>query len=273
MSEDDAMRDKLNALLDAGLPEHRSVPFLDFEAENDGWSFRGLAAVYDQEADLGEFTEQFMRGAFRRPLASGDNTRLIYDHSPDYVPVLATLRAKTMEIKDDVKGLVVRADIAKHYIGEAARELIRRGDIKGMSPGMIVGRGNSELTMRSNGKPHRIIKNLNQLWEVSLTPSPIYPGTNAELRSLWALQRASLELPQQPLMGAYQQLESRAVEPVADTGEEEAVPPCDVCGATPCTCVVDDTEERDSGVSEAVAAEFAARGRRLQLMGLSLPKG
>src|SRR4051812_23177937 len=123
----------LSQLLDAGLPEFRSVPFLDFESTDDGWGFRGLAAVYGEPADIGDFTEEFARGAFRKPLANGDNTRLIYDHSPPHVPVLATLRARTMAIKDDVKGLDVSASIAQHYIGEAARELIKRGDIKGMS--------------------------------------------------------------------------------------------------------------------------------------------
>jgi phage head maturation protease len=71
----------LEQFLDAGLPEFRSVPFLDFEAKDDGWAFEGLAAVYGKEGDLGEFTEEFRHGAFRKPLSNGDNTRLIYEHA------------------------------------------------------------------------------------------------------------------------------------------------------------------------------------------------
>jgi HK97 family phage prohead protease len=280
----------LEQFLDAGLPEFRSVPFLDFEAKNDGWSFEGLAAVYDQQADLGEFTEEFRRGAFRKPLANGDNTRLVHEHSPAWVPVLATVRAKTMHLKDDVKGLAVKADIAQHYLGEAVRESIRRGDVTGMSPGMIVGRGNSELQM-GRAKPHRAIRALKHLPELSLTPDPVYAGTSAEIRSLWAFQMAeSLVESQHPLMGAYQQLEGRAAGLQVDTGDEEVkTETCEKCGDESCSCetVEDETltenearervglpaieSEQRSGVAVA-EAEAAARRRRLHMMGLTLPR-
>lgn len=260
----------LAAKLAAGVPEFRALPFLDFESENDGWSFRGIAAVYGEEADLGDFTEEFRHGAYRRTLASGLNTRLVYDHSPDHVPVLATTQGQTMQIKDDVKGLDVRGKIAQHYIGEAARELIKRGDIKGMSPGFVVGAGNAQLSMR-NGRPHRIINNVKRLFEVSLTPSPAYAGTTAEVRSLWAFKMAeSLDLRQQALTGAYPQLESRAEVQDAGTGDEEVKAATCECGSDPCECGA--VEQRDSGVSEPdIQAELAARRRRLQLMGLTLP--
>jgi HK97 family phage prohead protease len=260
--------DKLTAMLDAGLPEFRSVPFLDFESTDDGWGFRGLAGVYEESADIGDFTEEFARGAYRRVIASGENTRLAYDHSPPHVPVLATLRAKTMALKDDVRGLDVRASIAKHYIGEAARELIKRGDIRGMSPGMIVGRGNSDMTMRGE-KPHRVIRNLKHLPEVSITPDPAYAGTTAELRSMWAFQMAeSVGLSQHALVGAYPQLEGRATDLEADTGDEPVkVATCEKCGNEPCAC--EPVEEQRSG---ADADASAARKRRLQMMGLSLPR-
>lgn len=263
--------DKLTAMLEAGLPEFRSVAFLDFESTDDGWGFRGLAGVYEESADIGDFTEEFARGAYRRVIASGENTRLAYDHSPPHVPVLATLTAKTMQLKDDVRGLDVRASIAKHYIGEAARELIKRGDIRGMSPGMIVGRGNSEMTMR-DGKPHRVIRNLKHLPEVSITPDPAYAGTTAELRSLRAFQMAeSLGQSQHVLVGAYPQLESRATDPDAGTGDEQAkADPCVTCGSEPCAC--EPAEEQRTGAPEDYASAAAARQRRLQMMGLSLPR-
>lgn len=261
--------DQLAALLDAGLPEFRAMPFLDFEAEDDGWGFHGLASPYDQVADVGDFTEEFMRGTYRRVLAKNENTRLVYDHSPPHVPVLATRHGGTAEFKEDARGLAVRGKIAKHYVGEAARELIQRGDIKGMSPGFIVGKGNAEVQMRGS-KPHRKIQNLKHLLEVSITPDPAYAGTTAELRSLWAFQMAaSLGQPQQPLMGAYPQPESRAAEPEADTGEDTAVTEtCETCGNEPCACAPA-VEEQRSGVD---AEASAARKRRLQMMGLTLPK-
>lgn len=273
----DLTNDQLIALLDAGLPEYRSVPFIDFESKDDGWAFEGLAAVYDTPADIGAFTEEYARGAFRHPISNGDNTRLAYDHSPPHVPVLATVKAKTMQLKDDVKGLVVRASIAKHYVGEAARELIQRGDITGMSPGMIVGRGNSEVAYRGE-KPHRVIRALKHLPEVSITPDPAYAGTTAELRSLRAWEMAeSMGLQQHTLVGAYQQRESRAATPeVADTGADEAettTAVCEKCGETPCSCEPPaEVEQRDAGAAEDYESAAAARRRRLHMMGLSLPR-
>jgi HK97 family phage prohead protease len=255
------------------LPEYRSMAFIDFEVRDDGWGFEGLASPYDATADIGEFTEEFKRGAYRKPVAAGENTRLVYDHSPPHFPILASIKGGTMQIRDDVKGLVVRANIAKHYLGEAARELIQRGDIKGMSPGFIVGRGNSEVVMRGD-KPHRIIHNLKRLIEISLTPDPAYAATTAELRSLWAMHLAeSLGGVQHAFMGAYPQPESRATteegtqdtatpevpdaeEPTDDRGEPVEAPPV--------------VEEQPSGVDADTA--YAARTRRLQMLGLTLPR-
>jgi HK97 family phage prohead protease len=279
----------LEQFLEAGLPEFRSVPFIDFEAKDDGWAFEGLAAVYGQEGDLGEFTEEFRHGAFRKPLATGDNTRLIYEHAPPHLPVLATIKGNTLSLKDDVKGLAVRGQIAHHYLGEAVRELIKRGDIVGMSPGMIVGRGNSEVTRRSDGRLHRAIKALMHLPEVSLTSDPVYSGTTAEMRSMRAFRMAeSLEMSQHVLVGAYPQLEDRAATLEAGTGDEKVkAVACETCGEEPCACeaVKDETltedqarereglpaveSEQRSGVDSA-QTEAAARRRRLQMMGLTL---
>lgn len=271
--------DKLVALLDAGLTEYRSVPFVDFESKDDGWTFEGLAAVYDQESDVGPFTEEFRHGSFRKPLANGDNTRLIYEHAPPHLPVLGTIRGGTLTLKDDVRGLVTRGRIAQHYLGEAVRELIQRGDVKGMSPGMIVGRGNSQITARSDGRLHRTIMALKHLPEVSLTSDPVYAGTTAEMRSMWALAE-SLGDWQHALMGTYPQLESRAIvepgtnedkaDPAPETQErEERCEKCDavIDGEHECAPV----PEQRSGVDTA-EAEVAARRRRLHMMGLSLPR-
>lgn len=270
----------LEQFFNAGLPEYRTMPFLDFESTDDGWGFRGLGAAYGEVADIGDFTEEFASRAFQAPVARGDNTRLIYDHSPQHVPVLGTVRGRTVKLKDDARGLDVRASIAKHYMGEAARELIKRGDVKGMSPGMIVGRGNSEMTRTASGKPHRVIRTLKYLPEISITPDPAYAGTTAEMRSLWAFQMALLNQPQHILMGAYPQLENRAAPQDTDAETEPAA--CEACGQDPCVCqqepapaetvetVEEGHAEQRSGVTSA-EAEAAARSRRLQAMGLTLP--
>lgn len=178
-----------------------------------------------------------------------------------------------MQIKDDVKGIVVRASIAKHYLGEAARELVKRGDIKGMSPGFVVGRGNGEVVMRG-AKPHRIIHNLKSLIEISLTPDPAYAATTAELRSRLAMQMAeSLDEWQRAVLGALPaQLESRAIEeaPVETPPEPVTEPEVEPEGSPQERPEETPAEEQPPGAGADVA--YAARARRLQMLGLTLPR-
>jgi HK97 family phage prohead protease len=248
-------------------PEVRSVAFTDVDTSNDGWSFEGLAAVYNEETDLGPFTESVSRGAYRKALADGTNVPMLYHHN-DQLPVLATIGGGTLQLIDDAKGLRVKADIAKHYVGEAVRELVKRGDIKGMSAGFIVGKGNSRFEQRASGRVHRTINNFRKILDVSPTWEPAYAGTSAELRSLRAIQMAeSLEAAQQMLSGAYPQLEHRALPPEAVTGDEPAKTECDACGNSPCECAP--VDEQRSGADAQAAA--AARTRALHLLGLQLP--
>ena len=249
--------------------EARSVAFTDLESSTDGGKFTGYAAVFDVEADLGAFTESIARGAFRKALSGSGNVPMLYDHNP-MLPVLATTRSGTLKLAEDGRGLKVEADVANHFMGEAVREMVKRGDISGMSFGFIAGQGNSKVENRG-GRPHRTLVGFKRLLDVSPTWDEAYQGTEASFRSLRALQMAEdIESMQQVLSGAYTQLEDGAETRNAGTGDESAeAAGCDTCGQTPCVCAPAD--EQRSGVDSA-EAEAAARRRRLQMMGLTLPK-
>jgi HK97 family phage prohead protease len=261
---------------DAERIEARSVAFTDVDTSKDGWSFEGLAAVYDQETDLGQYTESMARGSYRKVLSRGDNVPMLHDHNV-MLPVLATTGGGTLKLADDAKGLRVKADIAKHFVGEAVRELVSRGDIRGMSVGFIAGSGNSRVESRG-GKLHRTLTDFKKLLDVSPTWEPAYAGTSAELRSLRALQMAEdVDQAQQLLTGAVPQPEDGAqVDETAEPGESEAEKDpetCDKCGESLVadvehSCVED--EQRSGAPADDVAA--AARRRRLHMMGLTLPK-
>jgi HK97 family phage prohead protease len=169
--------------------EARSVAFTDIDASSDGGKFTGYAAVFDAPADLGAHTESVNRGAFRKSLSNGSNVPMLYDHNPA-LPVLATTGAGTLKLKEDGRGLRVEADIARHFIGDAVREMVKRGEIRGMSFGFIAGSGNSKIEQRG-GKPHRTLTGFKHLLDVSPTWNPAYVDTNAELRSLHALKARS----------------------------------------------------------------------------------
>src|SRR5881394_705190 len=116
--------------------EARSVAFTDIDIQNDGWSFSGYASVFDVVADLGDYTEDVKRGSIRKALPKSGNIPMVYDHNMT-LPILATTGAGTLGLKEDGKGMAVRADLPKHFLGEAVRELVQRGDIRGMSFGFI----------------------------------------------------------------------------------------------------------------------------------------
>jgi HK97 family phage prohead protease len=211
--------------------EARSVAFTDIDASSDGGKFTGYAAVFDAPADLGAHTESVNRGAFRKSLSNGSNVPMLYDHNPA-LPVLATTGAGTLKLKEDGRGLRVEADIARHFIGDAVREMVKRGEIRGMSFGFIAGSGNSRIEQRG-GKPHRTLTGFKHLLDVSPTWNPAYVDTNAELRSLHALKDIDPEEPDSMLQALAALSELRNGEflltrtagvPVAGHGPVQAAP-------------------------------------------------
>lgn len=181
----DARSAQIAAALDPDKPTFRSVAFDDIDVAADGGKFVGYAAVFDDEANIaGMFTESIQRGAFRKVLAKGQNVPMLYDHNPG-LPALATTRGGTLRLKEDERGLRVEADVADHFIGHAVRELVKRGDISGMSFGFVAGKGNSKMDTRRT-PPHRSLIGFERLLDVSPTWDPAYDSTSAELRSLIA---------------------------------------------------------------------------------------
>jgi phage head maturation protease len=72
---------------------------------------------------------------------------------------------------------MVRTDLS-----ERVKALVGSGDLKGMSIGFVVGRGNSRIEHRS-GKVHRTITGFKKLLDCCVTFDPAYAGTSAEVRS------------------------------------------------------------------------------------------
>lgn len=76
-----------------------------------GFRFEGHAAVFDEVADLGPFTEEVQRGSFRRVLAGGGHVPMLYEHNAG-LPLLASTRSGTLRLTEDKRGLAVAADVA-----------------------------------------------------------------------------------------------------------------------------------------------------------------
>jgi HK97 family phage prohead protease len=164
--------------------ESRLVEFRDMEVK--GRDFRGIAAVYDTPwgdklTQAVGYVETISRGAFRTALGLGENIPLLGAHRRH--ELLATTEAQTLTVEDTPDGLEVAANLPKNYLGDYYREMIHRGDIKGMSYGMETLAEDSIWTKGQGGRQHRSIANVRRLLDVTLTWEPAYPATVAELRA------------------------------------------------------------------------------------------
>jgi len=168
------------------------------ETDLQGNTLIGYAAVFDTPwnplmIELQGYSETVARGAFSKALEAvnrGDvNVPLLWQHNRGQV--LATTKAGTLKVAEDGKGLHVEAKLPNTSLGRDVREMITRGDVKGMSYGMETLREDSQLS-RTNGIVHRTIKTIRRLVDTTLTWEPAYPATSVELRS----QALALPLPE-----------------------------------------------------------------------------
>ena len=94
------------------IPNLRSAAFTDIEMKptDTGFQFDGLAAPTGFTADLGEFTEEYQLGSFRRFLAATkDNIPFLHEHNPR--DLMASTRSGRLRLEEDGRGLRARADV------------------------------------------------------------------------------------------------------------------------------------------------------------------
>ena len=101
--------------------ENRRIQFSDFEFRSttddgsDFMSFRGYAAVFNQDSEPLPFIERVMPGAFKKTLKSRNNVKMYRNH--DSSALLATTRAGTLRLQEDEHGLMVDADLPPTSVG------------------------------------------------------------------------------------------------------------------------------------------------------------
>ena len=155
--------------------EIRTAPI---EADEDGRSFSGYAAVWNSPSLQLPFTETITRGAFDKTLRSRNNVMLLHAHNPELI--LATTRAKTLRLEEDEHGLRVQADLPDTTWGNDVAELVKRGDLGHMSFGFSVPPGGDSWSDDGNERQLNEVR----LHEVSTVGNPAYPATSTAVRSL-----------------------------------------------------------------------------------------
>ncbi|KAB2454976.1 HK97 family phage prohead protease [Bacillus sp. CH126_4D] len=146
----------------------------------------GLIKYNNESAEMRDwwgdtFVEEIAEGAFDESLKVRDVVGL---WSHDTSQVLGNTKSKTLRIENDKKELRFELDIPNTTVGNDAWELIKRGDVDGVSFGMKVTKDKWSSEERENGKLYkRSILNA-ELYEISPVAFPAYPTNEVSVRSL-----------------------------------------------------------------------------------------
>lgn len=171
-----------------GTIEHRGhTQPVEVRAEDDGTvRVVGYAAVFNQEANIGDFfREKIERGAFDRVIGN-DDTPFLIGHSG--LP-LARTTSGTLTLSIDERGLKIESTLdANDPDVKRIVPKMKRGDLNKMSFAFRAGHFEWDDTQVP---PLRIIKEIERLYDVSIVTEPAYSGTEIALRSLERHRKAA----------------------------------------------------------------------------------
>ena len=146
--------------------------------ENESREVEGYAVVFNAETDIGWFTEEIDKNAFNKTNMS--NVYLLFNH--DENNVLAGTSNGSLKMSIDDTGLFQTSEIIDTNIGEDTLKLVKNGLINKMSFAFTIADG-GERWFERDGKEHRVITDIDTLYDVSLVTYPAYSQTSAFARS------------------------------------------------------------------------------------------
>jgi len=141
----------------------------------------GIPIVFDQPTRIstphGPFDEVIAPGAATKVLRLPE-IALLRDHNPSLV--LARVGSGTLTLTDDALGVRMAARVAETPLGAETFELVRRGDLSGMSFSFVVG-SDEWRAQAATTVPLRVIVDIETLWDVSVVTYPAYPTTTVSI--------------------------------------------------------------------------------------------
>lgn len=158
-----------------------SIEVRNAEGEGESLGLAGYVVKFNQRSHLiwGEFYERVAKGAFLRSL--NENTiKALWNHRSDFV--LGSTKNGTLRLYEDEIGLRFEIDLPNNTWGKDAYESVQRGDVDGMSFGFKV-RKDAWQYLSDEDVYERMLLEVD-LFEVSPTPFPAYPDSEASQRSL-----------------------------------------------------------------------------------------
>lgn len=172
------------------IPEHKESKEAETlkvelrEAEGQTTKIVGYTAVFNQEIRydtwFGSFKEKISKNAFSRALEEKHDVRALRNHEPDNL--LGRTKNGTLTMRADDNGLFVEITPGDTTIGKDTIEMIKRGDLSGMSFAFVV-TGESWKEGKDGEPDMRTITDLD-LYDVGPVTYPAYDETTAGLRDL-----------------------------------------------------------------------------------------
>lgn len=173
---------------------------LALRSEDAGAIIEGYAAVFNVRTVIWDFEESIAPGAFTRSIASGFNTRALFNHDPNYV--LGCIKNGMLSLREDATGLWTETIPPKSPIAESIVENVRRGDVTGMSFAFTVRKDEWIFADSADRMDQRVITEVGILYDVGPVTYPAYEQTSVkvkneakkiheEARSRWEQRRKS----------------------------------------------------------------------------------
>lgn len=145
---------------------------------NQNMAISGIATVFNQPSIKGDFTEYIDQNALNDVDLS--NVLLLYSH--DFSNILARADANTLETSIQPDGLHFNAQLPDTQLGKDTYTNILNGNIKGMSFGFTIAPDGDSWSVNSQGNTIHTIHQIDQVFELSLTPIPAYTETSVQVQ-------------------------------------------------------------------------------------------
>jgi len=140
----------------------------------------GMPIVYESKSeDLG-FFETVKRGAAKNALTRSD-VRVLYGHNSDSLLPLGRTSAGTARAYETDEGIMMEVDPPDTQFARDLEVSMARGDVNQMSFAFSV---LSDIWRTEDGRDHRDIEEIDELFDFSIVVYPAYTNTKAAMRSL-----------------------------------------------------------------------------------------
>lgn len=158
---------------------------LAFEAQADGGTLAGLAIVTNQRTTIGSgygaFDEVILPVAIERALTRPHDVRAFWNHDSNLI--LGRTKSGTLALRHTSRGLEVTIRPPDSDLGRHFHEVVKRGDVDGMSFGFIVLEERRTEGAGGEGRTLREVLDL-ELVEVSPVVFPAYKQTELSARQM-----------------------------------------------------------------------------------------